>query len=162
MDYASLPFFPLCGQFLHFFCLDTVFVPPSLPLSQVYSLCWCGRPGKWKVDTSCQAKSNPSSFFFFFKKKYNFACKRGQKRKEKRFRRLNTHCHTRCQLEMATKQQPCPACFSFITRYLFMLSSDVWRGWAKTEGEIRLSLKITVFSCSCQIIRLNSLRGDQE
>lgn len=43
---------------LHCFCSS------SLHHSQVYSLCGCGRPGKWKVDTSCQAKKRTSSSFF--------------------------------------------------------------------------------------------------
>lgn len=50
----------LCGRLLLVFWAQHCFCSSSLHRSQVYSLCWCGRPGKWKSDTSCQAKG-PSS-----------------------------------------------------------------------------------------------------
>lgn len=58
-------FSPLCGRFLHFFLSRRCFCSSSLHLGQVYSLCWCGRPGKWKVETTCQAKTSTSSSLFF-------------------------------------------------------------------------------------------------
>lgn len=67
--FSSLPPFPLCGEFFLFFVstLFFFFCSSSLHHRQVDSLCGCGRPGKWTVDTSCQAKeSNSSSSFFLF------------------------------------------------------------------------------------------------
>lgn len=51
----------LCGRRLLVFWAQHCFCSSSLHHGQVYSPCWCGRPGKWKTDTSCQAKEGPSS-----------------------------------------------------------------------------------------------------
>ena len=75
------PVFLLCGWFLHFFLSQHCFCSSSLHLGQVSTLCWCGRPGKWKVSASCQAKESTSSSQIFFFCLQTWTEKKKEKRK---------------------------------------------------------------------------------